>query len=428
MSALCRRFFAALAIALSIWPAGLSQAGPAEGLSAAISEARIRADRRAVVTIKLSDGNGLPIELADLDADSVKFTIAVLQSTTTGANSYHNYIVTKVAGKEYIYGGETRKPFLAETAQPDFDARGTLTRLRPGLFTYTFKTAVPANYDRNATHVIGGELTRGDGKYVANPLFEFVPSGGRVQAQRAVVDTASCNNCHDPLKYHGGSRRNVGYCALCHTSQLTDPETAESLEFKVFVHKIHRGRLLPSVKEGRPFFIVGAEQKIADYSNLRYTQVAMSDGNAKDLRNCKACHAGAKQDNWKTAPGVAACTSCHTNVDLATGTNHALGPQAEGSCAGCHLPDGPEFGPSVTGAHTYPGWSTQLAGIVFDILKVENTVPGQSPAVTFSVKNKKGEPLDANKLDNLRLVIAWPTSDYKVSIEEDARKAESRGN
>jgi hypothetical protein len=58
------------------------------------------------------------------------------------------------AGKEYLYKGEIKKPVLAETLQPDFDNGGALTRLRPGVFTYTFKTALPANYDRNTTLVI----------------------------------------------------------------------------------------------------------------------------------------------------------------------------------------------------------------------------------------------------------------------------------
>ena len=220
----------------------------------------------------------------------------------------------------------------------------------------------------------------------------------------------------------------MGYCALCHTSQLTDPESGENLEFKVFVHKIHRGKLLPSVKGGKPYFMVGPDQQVADYTNLRYTQVVMSDGIVKDLRNCKACHAGAKSENWKQSPSGAACASCHDNVDLNTGKNHLAGPQAEGTCIGCHLPEGPEFGPSIAGAHTFPGWSIQLPGIVFDILKIEGTQPGQNPVVTFSVKTKKGEAINAAQMANLRLVVAWPTTDYKIAVEEDARKAEAQGN
>jgi OmcA/MtrC family decaheme c-type cytochrome len=398
------------------------------GLKAEVIGAKIGSDRRPVVIFRISDSKGQPLDLDHLDPDSIKFTVATLQTGKGGESEYYNYILTDVGGKEYVYKGEARKPALAKTIQPDLDRGGTVAKIKPGVFAYTFKTALPANFDRNATHVVGGELTRGKAKYIANLLHEFVPSGGKVRFQRTVVETATCNNCHDPLKYHGGTRRAVGYCALCHTSQLTDPESGENLEFKVLVHKIHRGKLLPSAKSGKPYFMVGPDQQVADYTNLRYTQVVMSDGVAKDLRNCRACHAAGKSENWKKSPSIAACTSCHDNVDLRTGKNHLAGPQAEGTCIGCHQAEGPEFGPSVAGAHTFPGWSNQLPGIVFDILKIENSKGGQNPTVTFSLKNKKGEAVNAAQMDNLRLVIAWPTTDYQIAVEEDVRKAESQGS
>jgi OmcA/MtrC family decaheme c-type cytochrome len=48
-----------------------------------------------------------------------------------------------------------------------------------------------------------------------------------------------------------------------------------------------------------------------------------------------------------------------------------------------------------------------------------------SGKILTSVKNKQGERLDPSKLPNLRLVIAWPTTDYKIAVEEDARKAKA---
>jgi OmcA/MtrC family decaheme c-type cytochrome len=396
------------------------------GFKAEVISAKIGSDRRPVVVFRVSDAKGQPLDLDQLDPDSIKFTIASLKTSKGGESAYYNYILTNVAGKEYIYKGEAKKPAFAETMQPDVDRGGTLVKIKPGVFTYTFKTSLPANFDRNATHLVGGEVTRDKSRFVANPLYEFVPSGGKVKTQRAVIETATCNNCHDPLKYHGGTRRAADYCALCHTSQLTDPESGENLEFKVLVHKIHRGKLLPSVREGKPFFIIGENQRVADFSTVRYPQALSSDGAYKDLRNCNACHANSVQ--WKKFPSIAACTSCHNNVDLATGKNHKLGPAAEGTCIGCHQAEGPEFGPSIAGAHTFPGWSNQLPGIVFDILKVENNKPGQNPTVTFSVKNKKGEAVNAAQMDNLRLVLAWPTTDYQVAVEEDVRKAESHGS
>ena len=423
-----------LVLALSVlaslgWSAALfAQNG--SGIKAAIIGVTIPVHRRPVVAVKITDAKDHPLALSDLDANSIRFTVATIETEGSGETRYHNYILTRVIGKEYVYKDETRNPALFETLQPGLDEQGILAQNKPGLFTYTFKAALPAGYHRNATHVVGGEITRERGKYVANPIFEFVPNGGKVKTQRAVVETATCNNCHDPLNYHGGTSRETGYCALCHTSQLTDPESGEKLEFKVFVHKIHRGKLLPSVKAGQPYFMVGARQDIVDYTDLRYPQVITTEGIAKDLRNCRACHLSStgQKDYWKQLPSTAACTACHDNVDLKTGKNHLPGPQGEGSCVACHQAEGPEFGPSVVGAHTFPGGSTQLPGIVFDILKIEDTHPGQNPKVIFSVKDKKGEPINAAQMDNLRLVVAWPTTDYQVAVDEDVRKADAKEN
>jgi len=170
------------------------------GLASKITVVSVPAGRRPVVTFTASDGRGKPLDLGALDAGSVKFTIAALRPTTSGNREYHNYLLTKVSGKEFVFKDEIKKPALTETLQPDYDQGGVLKQIRPGLLTYTFNTALPANFERNATHVVGGEITRDNGKFVANPIFEFIPSGAKVRVRRSVVETGSCNNCHDPLK------------------------------------------------------------------------------------------------------------------------------------------------------------------------------------------------------------------------------------
>jgi OmcA/MtrC family decaheme c-type cytochrome len=407
---------------------GSAQNSLETGLKVEITGASIPAHRRPVVTFKITDLGGKALELKDLDADGVKFTIAALKTSKSGEAEYQNYILTKVTGKAYVYKGETRQPVLAETMQPDVDPSGVLTRVGLGVFTYSFKTALPANFDPRATHVIGGELTRGNRLYAANPLFEFIPAGGKVQTRREIVEAASCNSCHDPMRWHGGAARVTGYCALCHTSQLSDPETGENLDFKYFVHKLHRGKYLPSVAAGKPYILVGAEQRVRDFSTVRTPRMVVSETIPKDYRDCAGCHANAKATHWKTLPSSAGCTSCHDNVDLKSGKEHGPGPAADGSCVNCHQPDGPEFGPSVTGAHTFPGNWSQLPGIVFDIVKIEGGKPGTNPIVTFSLKDKKGAPVNASEMNNLGVVLAWPTTDYRVDVAEDARKAEPLGN
>ena len=398
------------------------------GLRAEITAVTIPANRRPVVTFKVSDAKGRPIQLEDLDPDSVKFTIAVLKAGKSGEGDYQNYILTKVASRDYVYKGETRKPALTETLQPDFDRDGALVRAQPGVLAYTFKTALPANFDPRANHVIGGEMSIGNRRYVANPVYQFVPAGGKILAGHPVVDTATCNNCHDPLKAHGGARVETPYCALCHTPQLVDPETSENLDFKYFVHKIHRGKYLPSVKSGKPYFIVGARQTVFDYSTVVSPQSVTTESIPKEYRNCAACHANPKVTRWKTVPSNAGCVSCHDDVDLKTGKNHGPGPAPEGTCVNCHQPDGPEFGPSIAGAHVFPGNAVELPGMVFDILKIEGGKPGTNPVVTFSLKDKAGAPVNVGQMSNLGLVLAWPTIDYKLEVAEDARKATPLGN
>ena len=109
-----------------------AQVTSGQGLTTEITGVRISADRRPVVTLKISDGQGRPLELSELDDGSIRFTVAAIRSEGNGQTSYHNYVLTKVAGKEYVYKGESKKPALAETLQPGFDNDGveTLTAFR----------------------------------------------------------------------------------------------------------------------------------------------------------------------------------------------------------------------------------------------------------------------------------------------------------
>ena len=95
-----------------------------------------------------------------------------------------------------------------------------------------------------------------------------MPNGGEVRTIRDIVSVSSCNSCHDPLALHGGSRRDVKVCITCHTTKIINPDTGEeddqidpdsgnNIAFKIMVHKIHRGEMLPSVEAGDPYFIVG---------------------------------------------------------------------------------------------------------------------------------------------------------------------------
>ena len=70
-------FSTALSIALAILPMSLGQAQTKTDLRAEITEARIGSDRRPIVTVRISDSNGLALGLADLDAGSGTQRLAV---------------------------------------------------------------------------------------------------------------------------------------------------------------------------------------------------------------------------------------------------------------------------------------------------------------------------------------------------------------
>ncbi len=63
---------------------GYGQSSAQSGLKATITAVAIPNDRRPVVTFKITDVKGKPLELDDLDPDSVKFTIAALRAGKNG--------------------------------------------------------------------------------------------------------------------------------------------------------------------------------------------------------------------------------------------------------------------------------------------------------------------------------------------------------
>ena len=229
---------------------------------------------------------------------------------------------------------------------------------------------------------------------------------------RDVVRTESCNQCHDQLAHHGGSRRSVEVCIICHTGQTSEPNTQNTVDFPVMVHKIHMGSQLPSVKAGQPYRIGGGPNP-SDWSTVVFPA---------DPRRCESCHdqnSGAAQaDAYLKNPNRAACGSCHDDVNFATGENHVTcRRRADNQCATCHNPQGKlEFDASIKGAHTIPQQSATRPGIVLDIVKVENGGAGQKPTVTFTIRDFQGNGIPMSAMsaspNRISLNLAGPTTDF----------------
>lgn len=391
-------------------PAGSDSGVSGSGLQAQIMGVELPQDGRPVVTLALSDGAGRP--LANTMLEGYGFTIAqVVEDQTTGLTKHQSLLVREVKGRPYSVTGTSVSPALAAATQAFAESGGLWNAAgEAGAYTYTFTNTLTTPADPALTTVVGLYAYRDGRASVVNNVYTHAPAGSQPSLTREVVSTEACQTCHNPLQAHGGTRRATGLCVTCHTDQTIDPETGNSVDFKVMVHRLHSGAMLPSVVAGEPYRIAGFNQNVFDFSESTWPQ---------DVRNCTTCHAGAAQaENFKTAPNTSACTSCHDNVDLATGENHLGGPQADGTCSICHQPDGGEFDASVTGAHTIPLHSAQVKQVTLELLGVDGAAPGGSPSVTFKVSDSSGKVWAPADLDYLAVTMAGPSSDYTTRITE----------
>lgn len=388
---------------------------PGEGLDFQILTVHIDNTRHPAVTFKITDNEGRHLSLLDLDPSgegTVRFTIAKLKvvDEESGRSEWASYIIAAIPGQPYTKDGMEVQPALVSAPQAVLDPVGTYASQGDGVFVYTFSTTLPADFDRNVTHRVGGQASRNGRRWVANDTFDFVPSGVPVMESRNLAETAACNQCHDPLSIHGGTRRDVKYCVTCHTPQTFDPESGNELDMGVMTHRIHRGSELPSVEEGEPYFVVGFRQRVFDYSHIAFPQ---------DIRNCAKCHGEAFP--YEVIPSNAACASCHDDVNVNTGENHGPGAYANEECLICHEPAGREFGISLAGAHTIPQLSTEVPGVNFEIVAVrdaeegdERVDPGHHAQVIFNLADNAGVPIDPSAMAFLRVTLAGSTTEFSI--------------
>lgn len=361
-----------------------------------------------VVTFSLSDG-GNPLTLADLDSDPRFMHAWIVEDATTGLSKYQSYIFRTQDGQPFTFNGMPMQPALATTQQVSTDSGGTMEDLGGGSFRYTFATMLPAGYPVDATHTVAAYATRDGRDVVSNTYVHFSPSNAPVTLSRDIVTTETCNACHDTLAFHGGTRREMVICQMCHTDQTFDPESGASVDFGPMIHKIHNG-----VNLTNPYFVVGFGGSIHDYSDVVFPQ---------DVRNCTVCHTGGTEsDHWKEKPSRASCGSCHDDVDFATGANHGTAmvvQQTDEGCTICHGANlGAEFDQSVPGAHVVPYQSSANPGLTFQITQVVNMMPGMQPTVSFTISDNNG-PVDIATLNRVAILFAGDTLDYTNTVSTD---------
>jgi OmcA/MtrC family decaheme c-type cytochrome len=404
------------------------------GFHITVNSVTINAANKVVVDMSFTDDLGQPLDRAG--------------AITPGSIST-SFILSKYDGTSHEYAAYTTRVQTGlngvKATQAGTDSGGTYQDLDIGHAIYTFGTALPAGYDATKTTTVGIYGTRNTvdivGKnYIANTEFDFRPDGGAVTEKWDLASNAACNGCHTDLSAHGGSRKDVHLCVLCHSDTTVagtpniDPDSGNTINFKVMIHKIHRGADLPSVQAGGDYFIIGFQNAKVDFSDVVFPQ---------DIRNCTTCHNSSQAPgavSWYTNPTAAACTSCHDDVDLTTGMNHGPGPQPDGSCAGCHRPQGDqEWDVSIIGAHTNPIHSAQLKGVNAEIVSVTHSGPGQNPTVVFNLKQNDGTAIppsafttvnsDGTTSSGLNVIMSGPTTDYSIppQLRERADGATASG-
>jgi len=406
----------------------------ASTIVASITKVTIPSDGHAVVEIYLHDERNYP--LTGLSADNIYFVLSRLEPELNGKSSTWHAITRR---QEVCPG--TPPPLTPGNYRNCADdtsvnqgyvepaAPAAWTDNHNGTYRYTFQQSVlgisDIPYNPSLTHRVGFEIRINSSGGASEPyipannaLYDLVPQYNAptpiTASGRTIVANADCNTCHQGLSVHGGGRHDVNYCAMCHESYSYDAQTGNSLDFRVMIHKIHRGENLPSVAAGGTYGIYGYGNFFANFSDVAYPQ---------DIRNCETCHhennADAPQGNaWRTAANTNACGSCHDDVNFATGANHGNGVAAtDEQCFTCHGPNSGMAGVQTASAHAIP---TKIAAgdFKFEIVKIEaikqDGTPGATPCAPATVGCKVGESEYAKltiKVTNPRTGTTWALTD-----------------
>jgi OmcA/MtrC family decaheme c-type cytochrome len=383
-----------------------------------------------VVKFQLADQNGLPLK--GLTSSNISFTVAQLDPGLNGmASQWRSYIFSTVSPGSCPAGVTACATASQTQAGTESATNGTLVDNGDGTYQYTFKTditMVPAvPYNAALTHRVGFEI-----KGLAqanNGIYTFQPSTGATTGifSREIVTTATCNNCHTMLKEHGGGRVDTQYCVMCHNPGTADPESGNTLDMTVMIHKIHSGITLPSIQtSGAPnttptlgigYWIAGYKGSLYNFNTVLFPQ---------DTRNCQTCHVQnvptlPDAANYNTVPTIEACGACHDTVNFATGANHASGIVANDSqCTNCHKATG---GLSAASKHVIPE-ITAAAKFQFVVNSVSFVVNGGAtyPVVKFSVLDPTNGNAPYNILTDAPFVGVDPGTGKPVCASGGATK------
>lgn len=380
------------------------------GLTLDIAKVSVSSKGVATVEFTIVDAEGRPLDREGIQtygAVSPNFILSWLGENEEGESTQYTAYTLRTKTTE---DGDSEK-------QSSYDSGGTYETLALGRYRYTLGTKIDINDSRKKlTHTLGVYATRevAGVRFVSMDMESWVPSGDKVKTVLDVVTTEACNSCHTRLEAHGGSRRGVEMCNLCHTeSNSINPESGNTIDFQVMVHKIHLGKDLPSVMAGDPYYFVGHNGNVDDFSGVAYPW---------QMTDCGKCHQGSQGDRWYKRPAMKPCTSCHDRTYFGKGevpegwTAHSAGPRDDSECIVCHASDSLE---PITKSHVTSITDPNRPVVSAEILGVKSTGPGAMPRIEFEIKID-GTPVDIldQRPNRLRLRLFGPTTDVTQSWSE----------
>ncbi|MBI3073633.1 MAG: hypothetical protein HYY84_16090 [Deltaproteobacteria bacterium] len=191
--------------------------------------------------------------------------------------------------------------------------------------------------------------------------FDFLVGDAGATTAYALISGAgsTCNACHNDLYFHGGGRRGFDTCKMCHSTAGSEdrppytapnaPATAETINFRRMLHRIHAGKELANATT---YAIVGYSSAAwpNNYGSSTFDEIGFPswpDG-VKDCAKCHGTSIAWTQPTDRTHPTAQPATTPFRGYQVACGSCHD-GAAAQAhislqtyygteSCSVCHAP------------------------------------------------------------------------------------------
>lgn len=303
------------------------------------------------ITFKLKDDTADPLQIVPGDGSTLNRLEVIVAGPTTlyqtiiPSQSPWNNSNLNVPGGNWIdnFAVDGTYTFISEDPLPaDYPAQLNSIGEAPADQIFPFEEGWGQQYTAGGTPldtgtytviVYGRRVTPTDGErepFLTDTADIPFGAAGPITPYSGTVATASCNECHGVLAFHGNQREGVRSCLACHTAGTQDGGTTETVDLRVMVHKLHNARNLTDL----PYELNG-HSGIADFSDLL---ISAMPGEAAE---CEVCHVN---DDWKSPPlrdnmrtWMVVCTSCHDAAETATHVDAAtLAGTFVETCAACH--------------------------------------------------------------------------------------------